>query len=119
MPGVDLEDGAVTRRTTILETVIAAVGRGGVTIMNANLVSGEVNTLNIRSNLADEVAEAYDEEALMEWDEELLESLDKVVEAFSSKANLDEALDDGIFGDDADPATLFKAVDPENDPVLC
>ena len=35
----------------------------------------------------------------MAWDEELLESLDKVVEAFSSKANLDEALDDGIFGD--------------------
>ncbi len=44
----------------------------------------------------------YDEDALRDWDEELLESLDKVVEAFSSKANLDAALDDGIFGDDAD-----------------
>ena len=31
--------------------------------------------------------------ALRDWDEELLESLDKVVEAFSSEDNLDAALD--------------------------
>ena len=44
--------------------------------------------------------ENYDEDALRAWDEELLESLDRVVDAFSSEDNLDSALDDGIFGDD-------------------
>ena len=118
VPGADLEDGA-GRRTIILEAVIAAAIRGGVTIVNANLVSAEVNTLNIKAENTPEASEDYDEEALMEWDEELLESLDKVVEAFSSEANLDEALDDGIFGEDADPVILssFKAVG-EDDPVL-
>ena len=43
------------------------------------------------------VHQYYDEDALRDWDEELLESLDKVVEAFSSEANLDAALEDGIF----------------------
>ena len=39
----------------------------------------------------------YEENTLRDWDEELLESLDRVVDAFSSEDNLDAALEDGIF----------------------
>ena len=49
----------------------------------------------------------------------LLENLGKVVEAFSSKANLDEALDDGIFGDVTFDNTGYKAdPDTDNEPTL-
>ncbi len=110
-PGADLTDGEA-RRTAILTAVIGAtgaVGRGGVTIAIENLVTGAVAGLNINDA-------AYVEDTLRDWDEELLESLDKVVEAFSSKANLDAALDEGIFGAAA-ILSSYKAVGT-NDPVL-
>ncbi len=59
----------------------------------------------------------YDEDALRAWDEELLESLDRVVDAFSSEDNLDSALDDGIFSADT-ILSDYKGVAPDQDPVL-
>ena len=53
----------------------------------------------------------YDEDDLTAWDEELLESLDKVVESFSSEDNLDSALDDGIFADATAASTSYDAAD--------
>ena len=89
VPGDDLDDGD-ERRTDILDAVRMAVGRGGVTIMNDDLVEGTVDSLDINEA-------TYVEDTLRDWDTMLLESLGKVVEAFSSQANLDAALDDGIF----------------------
>ena len=104
VPGNDLEDGH-TRRSAILTAVTVAVGRGGVTIMNDDLVEGTVTDLRINET-------DYVEDTLRDWDTMLLESLGKVVEAFSSQANLDAALDDGIFGDVADADSSFKGEDP-------
>ena len=97
--------------------VTDAVGRGAM-IDRADLVEGQDNELtDLNLGLDDQDAAAYTEEALRDWDEELLDSLDKVVEAFSSKANLDEALDNGIFGADA-ILSSYKVAAPAEESAL-
>ena len=90
-----------------LQDAMGAVERGGVTIGNGDLVEGLDAGLGeddmfeegliVGVDDANMPNTAYVEEALRDWDEELLESLDRVVDAFSSADNLDAALEDGIF----------------------
>ena len=129
-PGNDLTDGA-ERRTAILNAVAGdstasevdvegAVRRGGVMITNSDLVmEDDVAELKISSGLDDNPnAGDYDENTLRAWDEELLESLDRLVVAFSSKDNLDEALeDDDIFGADT-ILSSYKVVEGAKESVL-
>ena len=107
--GLEEEVGAV-RRNKILSAVIGAVGRGGVGIDEGKLVEGLVSSLHIGDN------SSYDEEVLRDWDEELLESLNGIVYAFSSEDNLDAALDDGIFSDEIISSSYMGA--GENEPLL-
>ena len=116
-PGADLEDGA-DRREAILMAVTMAVGRGGVMIDNDDLVEEQgADFDNLNLGFDDTNNPVYAEEALRDWDEELLESLDRVVDAFSSADSLDAALDDGIFADVADTMSSYLA-EGEADPAL-
>ena len=56
------------------------------------LGAGTFSSLNVGDDDQGSPNNEYDEDALTAWDEELLDSLDKVVEAFSSKANLDAGI---------------------------
>ena len=111
--GLEVKDGD-KRRTNILKAVTKAVGRGGVRIVNTDLVDDTVDSLliNVAATDDDDDTNDYVQATLEDWDEELLENLERVVDAFSSEKNLDAALKNGIFGDDT-ILSSFKAAEDQ------